>query len=115
VRKAEDGWELTIRVTDNGLGVPVDNRERLFERYYRAHEEAHSNISGTGLGLSIVKETVTTLGGKAWAEFPEVGTVFAFSIPTRRDTDPAPDSAAPSAAQVTELRDRIGADQAERR
>ena len=112
---ADGGCQLTIKVTDNGLGVPADSRARLFERYYRAHEDAHSNIAGTGLGLSIVRETVTTLGGKAWAEFPEVGAVFAFSIPTRRATDPpARADSEPSDAQVSELRDRIGADQAVR-
>ncbi len=113
----DDGCEMTVRVTDNGLGVPDDSRSRLFERFYRAHEELHANISGTGLGLSIVRETVTTLGGKAWAEFPEGGSVFAFSIPARRMGDPksgASGSTTPTPGQVTELRDRIGADQAVR-
>ena len=40
--------------------------------------------AGTGLGLSIVSETVTSLGGRAWAEFPAMGSVFAFSLPYRR-------------------------------
>ena len=112
---AERGCEMIIRVRDNGLGVPEDSRARLFERFYRAHEKVHTNISGTGLGLSIVRETVTTLGGRAWAEFPEEGAVFAFSIPARRSDDPPAVATEPTAKQVTELRDRIGADQAARR
>ena len=45
---------------------------------------------GAGLGLSIVRETVESLGGRAWAEFPEKGgTVFAFSLPSRREEDAA--------------------------
>jgi len=41
-----------------------------------------------GLGLTIVRETVASIGGRAWAEFPEgVGSVFAFSLPSRRRDD----------------------------
>jgi two-component system phosphate regulon sensor histidine kinase PhoR len=111
------GCELVIKVRDNGLGVPEDSRARLFERFYRAHEEIHANIGGTGLGLSIVRETATTLGGKAWAEFPEEGAVFAFSIPARRVGDPPQVRAVPAeptGAEISELRDRIEADQAVR-
>jgi signal transduction histidine kinase len=114
---AEGGGEMVVRVRDNGLGVPEDGRARLFERFHRAHEHAHGNIGGTGLGLSIVRETVTTLGGRAWAEFPESGTIFAFSIPARRAGDPlavAAPAAEPTVKQATELRDRIEAHQAVR-
>ncbi|MBA3645205.1 MAG: sensor histidine kinase [Gemmatimonadaceae bacterium] len=113
----ESGYEMIVKVRDNGLGVPEERRARLFERFYRAHEHVHANISGTGLGLSIVRETVKTLGGRAWAEFPEDGAVFAFSIPTRRDQDPTRADAAspPSGAEVNELRDRIGSDRAAKR
>jgi signal transduction histidine kinase len=110
------GCELIIKVRDNGLGVPVDSRARLFERFYRAHEQIHTNIGGTGLGLSIVRETAITLGGKAWAEFPEEGAVFAFSIPARRLGDPPATRAAakePTTSEVTELRDRIESDHAD--
>ena len=109
----DNGYEMIVKVRDNGLGVPEDGRARLFERFYRAHEQVHANISGTGLGLSIVRETVTTLGGKAWAEFPEEGTVFAFSIPARRADDPAidPQRPPPAEAEATGLRDRIASHQ----
>ncbi|MFL5571935.1 MAG: ATP-binding protein, partial [Gemmatimonadaceae bacterium] len=47
-----------------------------------------TEADGSGLGLSIVKETVESIGGRAWAEFPEEsGSVFAFAIPSRRDED----------------------------
>jgi signal transduction histidine kinase len=82
--------ELVVWVRDNGIGVPLDKRERLFEQFFRAHGESVSGVEGTGLGLSIVRDTVTSLGGRAWAEFPETGeTVFAFSLPSRRETDAA--------------------------
>jgi len=78
--------EVVVRVMDNGLGVPLDKRDRLFERFFRAHETVTS-AEGTGLGLSIVRETVESFGGRAWAEFSDDHSVFAFSLPNRRDGD----------------------------
>jgi signal transduction histidine kinase len=76
--------EVIVRVRDNGLGVPLEKRRSLFQRFYRAHDAATTRADGTGLGLSIVSETVASLGGRAWAEFPATGSVFAFSLPYRR-------------------------------
>lgn len=82
--------ELTVRVRDNGRGIPPDARERLFEQFYRAHGATITGVEGSGLGLSLVRETIATLGGRAWAEFPDGGgTVFAFSLPSRREEDAA--------------------------
>jgi signal transduction histidine kinase len=82
--------ELLVRVRDNGLGVPVDGRARLFEQFFRAHGETVTGVEGTGLGLSIVQETVASLGGRVWTEFPdEGGSVFGFSLPSRREEDAA--------------------------
>jgi len=80
--------ELVIRVCDNGIGVPADKREKLFEEFYRAHGETVTDVHGTGLGLSIVRETVESIGGRAWAEFPDdSGSVFAIALPSRRKAD----------------------------
>lgn len=76
--------EIVVRVADNGLGVPPDKRGHLFERFFRAHGTV-TGAEGTGLGLSIVREAVEAVGGRAWAEFPADGTVFAFALPARRD------------------------------
>lgn len=87
---AQKGGELIVRVRDNGIGVPKDARTRLYEQFYRAHGATITGVEGTGLGLSIVRETAESLGGRAWAEFPEGGgTVFAFSLPSRRAEDVA--------------------------
>lgn len=77
--------ELVVRVRDNGLGVPEDRREQLFQRFFRGHDVA---VEGTGLGLSLVQETAESFGGRAWAEFdqPE-GSCFAFTLPCRRRAD----------------------------
>jgi signal transduction histidine kinase len=82
---AEGTRELVIRVIDNGLGVPPETRDQLFQRFFRAHDATVTRAEGTGLGLSIVAETAESLGGRAWAEFPEVGSVFAFALPFRRE------------------------------
>lgn len=89
VSPADDGGEpqTIVEVRDNGLGVPEEKRSRLFERFFRAHEDTQVGIDGTGLGLSIVKETAASMGGRAWAEFREGGTAFYFSIPSRRKED----------------------------
>ena len=82
--------ELLVRVRDNGIGVPEELRERLFEQFFRAHSDAVSGIEGTGLGLSIVQDTIASLGGRVWTEFPEAGgSVFAFALPSRREEDAA--------------------------
>ena len=81
--------EVVIRVHDNGIGVPADKREQLFQEFFRAHGDTVTDAEGTGLGLSIVRETVESIGGRAWAEFPDdgPGSVFAFAIPARRSDD----------------------------
>ena len=82
--------ELLVRVTDNGLGVDPTARQRLFEQFYRAHGDTVTGVEGTGLGLSIVQETVESLGGRVWTDFPENGgSVFGFSLPSRREEDAA--------------------------
>ncbi|MFN2603136.1 MAG: ATP-binding protein [Gemmatimonadaceae bacterium] len=87
---SQDFGELVVRVRDNGIGIPPHARARLFQQFYRAHEGTVTEAEGTGLGLSIVRETAESLGGSAWAEFPEDGgTVFAFSFPSRRTDDAA--------------------------
>ncbi len=67
--------------------MPEDARERLFERFYRV--ETITGAEGTGLGLSIVRETVESLGGRAWAEFPEEdgGAKFKIALPIEREPD----------------------------
>jgi signal transduction histidine kinase len=84
------GGQLIVRVRDNGVGIPAKARHMLFDRFYRAPSATITGAEGSGLGLSIVRETAEALGGRAWAEFPESGeTVFAFSLPSRREEDAA--------------------------
>jgi signal transduction histidine kinase len=96
VRDAQNGCEVAVFVDDNGLGVPEEARAKLFSRFFRAHGTI-TDVEGTGLGLSIVRETMESIGGRAWAEFDrDEGTRFAVAIPIRR----AADCAAASASMV---------------
>jgi signal transduction histidine kinase len=88
--RGDGGRELIVRVRDNGIGVPPESRGRLFEQFYRAHDQTVTGAEGSGLGLSIVRETTESMGGRAWVEFPDDGgAVFAFSLPSRREEDAA--------------------------
>jgi signal transduction histidine kinase len=83
-RDDERGESLVVEVHDNGVGIPAEARDKLFQRFFRAHDDTVTGADGTGLGLSIVRETVESIGGRAWAEPTEGGSVFAFAIPCRR-------------------------------
>jgi signal transduction histidine kinase len=87
--------EVIIRVRDNGLGVPPEKRERLFEEFFRAHERV-TEAEGTGLGLSIVREAAQSQGGRAWVEHLERGSTFVLALPVRRKAADAEVDEAPA-------------------
>lgn len=73
VRKLENGVELIVE--DTGIGIPYQEQQRVFERFYRVDKSHSKEIGGTGLGLSIVKHGILTLGADLQLESQEgVGT-----------------------------------------
>jgi len=86
---------IVVRVSDCGPGVPVDERERIFERFHRG--KVNSQESGFGLGLAIGRELAERMGGRLVLEDSEVGAAFALTLPASPSSprpSPAPDSAA---------------------
>lgn len=75
-----DGW-ATVRVCDNGIGIPEDQRQRIFEAFHRAGRQGYD---GHGLGLAICKRIVERHGGRIWVTGnPEdQGSCFTFTLPT---------------------------------
>jgi two-component system phosphate regulon sensor histidine kinase PhoR len=83
VISAEAGpGEVTVGVEDTGIGIPLADQERIFERFYRVDAARSREEGGTGLGLSIARHIVETHGGRLWVD-SEVGrgSRFSFTIP----------------------------------
>jgi two-component system phosphate regulon sensor histidine kinase PhoR len=74
--------EVIVSVADTGIGIPLSDQERIFERFYRVDAARSREAGGTGLGLSIAKHIVEVHGGRLWVE-SEVGagSKFSFSVP----------------------------------
>jgi signal transduction histidine kinase len=62
--------ELHITVEDQGIGVPADEQEQIFELFYQADGTTTRRFGGTGMGLAIVKRVVQAHGGRVWVESP---------------------------------------------
>jgi signal transduction histidine kinase len=80
-----DSPTCVFEVRDNGIGIPADAQEAIFQRFYRAHEHLDTTlgVSGTGLGLSIVVDCVKALGGTIACESsPGQGTAFRVTLPS---------------------------------
>ncbi len=74
---------VSFSVRDEGLGIPADHHERIFEKFYRLDPDMTRGVGGTGLGLYICSELVSRMGGRIWVESAAgKGSSFYFELPT---------------------------------
>lgn len=82
VRLEEMTGDIKISVEDHGTGIPENETERIFERFYRVDKARSRRTGGTGLGLAIAKHLVENHGGQIGVEnIAGKGTIFSFTIP----------------------------------
>ena len=81
---------VDISVVDQGIGIPHEELDRIFERFYRVDPARHRSTGGTGLGLSIVKHVAATHGGdvRVWS-LEGQGSTFTLSLPRSRQEENA--------------------------
>jgi two-component system sensor histidine kinase KdpD len=72
--------EVIISVRNAGSTIRMEDRERIFDRFYRAPDTKKS-VSGTGIGLSVVKKAAEAHDGHVWVISDEEGTIFFLSLP----------------------------------
>ena len=85
VRLEQSGEQLRIAVRDPGLGIPVGEEQRIFEKFYRLDPDMTQGIGGTGLGLYICNELVRRVDGRIWVESREgEGSTFFVELPLAR-------------------------------
>ena len=79
---------VDIVVTDQGIGIPAEEIDRIFERFYRVDPARHRSTGGTGLGLSVVKHVAASHGGevKVWSVEGQ-GSSFTLTLPRRTSAD----------------------------
>ena len=85
LRVRSENGSCLIEVADEGLGIPPDERERIFEKFYRLDPQQAQGVGGSGLGLYICRELVERMNGRLHVESePGKGSRFTVELPLRR-------------------------------
>lgn len=79
---------IVVSISDQGVGIPKNVIDKIFDRFYRVDKARSRKLGGTGLGLAIAKEMVVAHGGRIWAESVEgEGTTVFFTLPYEQDEE----------------------------
>ncbi len=79
---SDTGEKIIVEVMDNGIGIPLQHQNRIFERFYRVDAHRNRETGGSGLGLSICKHIIDAHGEKIQVISTEgAGSVFSFALP----------------------------------
>ena len=81
VRAERRPGDLLVSISNTGEGIPPEDLDRVFERFYRVEKSRDRARGGAGIGLAIVKQLVEGSGGRVGAESREGTTRFWFSLP----------------------------------
>ncbi len=83
-RERHDTWQITV--SDNGTGIPVEHRDKIFTMFQRLPKGRSMNPTGTGMGLAIISRIVEANGGRCWiSDSDENGTTFCLTFPKTTD------------------------------
>ena len=81
VRAHESGEEVTVSVDDNGVGIPDEEVEKIFDSFYRIRGSNDVRVGGMGIGLAVAKRYVESMGGRIWVEaVGGRGSTFSFTL-----------------------------------
>ena len=89
IRSWAENEELYISVSDQGIGVPADKLEKIFERFVQADGSTTRPFGGMGIGLALCHDIVDAHGGRIWAESkgPDKGSTFTIALPVDNGLD----------------------------
>ena len=99
IKYSPDGGQITVSgqynrdqvyvaVSDQGIGIPVGEQDRIFDRFYRVESALSRRTQGAGLGLYLVKSVIEAHKGSIWVSSkPGRGSTFVFTLP--RESEPA--------------------------
>ncbi len=89
VRVRQEGEQVALEVSDTGIGIPDDQLERIFERFYQVNGSTRRQYGGVGLGLALVEEIVRVCGGRVTVQSQVgEGSTFTILFPIAADTAP---------------------------
>jgi len=78
----QDEAQIVFSIKDEGIGIPAEERERIFERFHRVENEVTRRMRGAGLGLAVCRGIVEAHGGRIWVDSQAgAGSTFCFTLP----------------------------------